>query len=371
MDKIKRLILGVIPNYSCNFKCKYCYISQIDAWAEKGMELNYSPEYIAKCLSQKRLGGICMINLTGYGETLIQHCVVDIAKALLEEGHYVEIVTNGTVKKHIMEILQFPREYLSRLEFKISFHYEELINRGMLNKFFEIVNSIHSSGASFTLELMANDDIEDKIQEINEVCLQNVGAACIGTIGRNDERRDKGLLSKHSTDEFRKIWEPLNSTMLNFKLDVINVKRREFCYAGDWSLFVNIFSGETRLCYEIPDNQNIYDNPDEPIKFRAIGRHCRLPYCMNAHAHMAWGIIPEVQAPTYYDMRDRKCKNGEHWINNKCRPFFQSKLNETNEEYNVMKKVKNDISWPFFLIHSFCRNLSKNMMKLQKYVKRI
>ena len=26
MEKIKRLVLGLIPNQKCNLKCEYCYI---------------------------------------------------------------------------------------------------------------------------------------------------------------------------------------------------------------------------------------------------------------------------------------------------------------------------------------------------------
>ena len=31
----------------------------------------YTPEHVGKCLSKERLGGTCIINLTGGGETLI------------------------------------------------------------------------------------------------------------------------------------------------------------------------------------------------------------------------------------------------------------------------------------------------------------
>ena len=51
MEKIKRLVLGLIPNQKCNLKCEYCYISQVNAWSEP-TPLKYPPEYIAKCLSK-------------------------------------------------------------------------------------------------------------------------------------------------------------------------------------------------------------------------------------------------------------------------------------------------------------------------------
>ena len=84
MEKIKRLVLGLIPNQKCNLKCEYCYISQVNAWSEP-TPLKYPPEYIAKCLSKERLGGTSLINLTGNGETMLQPDIVPLIDALLKE----------------------------------------------------------------------------------------------------------------------------------------------------------------------------------------------------------------------------------------------------------------------------------------------
>ncbi len=120
MEKIKRLVLGLIPNQKCNLKCEYCYISQVEAWDEP-TPFQYSPEHIAKCLSKERLGGTSLINLTGNGETMLQPDIVPLIAALLKEGHYVEVVTNGTVTKHINQVLELPREQLGRLFSKSRF----------------------------------------------------------------------------------------------------------------------------------------------------------------------------------------------------------------------------------------------------------
>ena len=112
MEKIKRLVLGLIPNQKCNLKCEYCYISQVNAWSEP-TPLKYPPEYIAKCLSKERLGGTSLINLTGNGETMLQPDIVPLIDALLKEGHYVEVVTNGTITKNINQVLELPKEELS------------------------------------------------------------------------------------------------------------------------------------------------------------------------------------------------------------------------------------------------------------------
>ena len=52
-----------------------------------------------KALSKERLGGICLINFCGGGETLLPPEIVKYIRVLLEEGHYIMIVTNATVSK--------------------------------------------------------------------------------------------------------------------------------------------------------------------------------------------------------------------------------------------------------------------------------
>ena len=369
MAKIKRLVLGLIPNQRCNLKCTYCYISQVNAWEEPA-PLQYTPEHIAKCLSKERLGGTALINLTGNGETMLQPDLVPLIAALLREGHYVEVVTNGTVTRRIDQVLALPGDLLGRLFFKVSFHYKELVRTHRLDGFFENVRHIHRRGASFTLELMAYDGIEEDIEEIRAVCLKNVGAVCHATIGRNDARKDKALLSSHSTDEFRRIWAALESPMTQFKLDVLGVKRREFCYAGAWSLFVNMYTGESQPCYGQPYSQNIFKDPSQPIRFIPVGHTCTQPYCTNAHAHLCWGIIPELDTPRYSDMRNRTMANGEAWLTEECKAFFDSRLDESNDVYTGLQKAAHAIACPFRLMKWFLRDWKKNLRRMYRYWQR-
>ena len=71
MDKMKRYIDAYIPTETCNFRCHYCYITQQRKFNNKLAKFDYTPEFIAKALSQKRLGGPCLINLCAGGETLL------------------------------------------------------------------------------------------------------------------------------------------------------------------------------------------------------------------------------------------------------------------------------------------------------------
>ncbi len=140
MDKIKKIILVGIPMSICNFRCHYCYLSHKDK-SFQGVQpkMKYSPEQVAKALSPERIGGLAYINFCAEGETLLTKDIDLYVKPLLEQGHYVEFVTNLTVTPVLEKFLSWDREILKRLEFKCSFHYLELKKKNLLNTFAENV----------------------------------------------------------------------------------------------------------------------------------------------------------------------------------------------------------------------------------------
>lgn len=54
-------------------------------------------------MSKERLGGPCMMNLCAVGETLLAPYLLDLTNAMLDNGHYVTIVTNGSLTNKIKE----------------------------------------------------------------------------------------------------------------------------------------------------------------------------------------------------------------------------------------------------------------------------
>lgn len=337
MDKIKRFIDCYIPTETCNLRCHYCYIAQLKKFNNKIAKLNYPPEYIRKSLSKNRLGGICLFNLCAGGETLIAKEVIDVIKVLLEEGHYVMVVTNGTLSHRFDKIIQFPEELLSRLFFKFSFHYLELLRLKKLDEFFDNINRVRTAGCSFTLEITPNDEIIPRIEEIKQVCMDKLGVFCHVTIARDDRTNGINHLSKYNFDDYQKIWESFESNLFEFKTNIFYKKRKEFCYAGDWSLYLNLVTGDVRQCYCGHIIQNIYEDIDEPIKTLAVGNNCSLPHCYNGHAFIALGVIPELNFGNYAELRDRKDPNG-NWLNQKMFDFMSGKLYESNIEYTKDKK---------------------------------
>lgn len=370
MAKLNKLILCYIPTNRCNFKCEYCIVSQVDGWNDKREKaFKYPVEHMIRALTKERLGGECYINLTAQGETLIYKDIVPLTRGLLEEGHFVEIVTNGMITRTINEILSFPPEMLKRLFFKISYHYNELNNKGLREKYWENVRHIKESPCSFTIELMPHDNISSGISEIISDCKENVGAVCHATVGRDDKKHGKDILTNMSKKDYVDKWSQLDSTMFKLKMDLFGVKRREFCYAGEWSLLIDMSTGETAQCYGRMNTQNIFENLDKPIVFRPVGYSCSCAFCFNGHAHIAWGIIPELEAPTYYEVRNRICDDGSNWVKNDCADLFLQKFADNNKEYNNFQKFINTITNPFYLFFGIFHDLTGSIGKARKMYK--
>lgn len=149
-NRIKRMINAGLTASACNFKCSYCYIAQIDeVQSSRIPKFPQSPETIGRALSVKRLGGVCLFNLCANGETLLPKEIPAILYQLLDQGHYVELVTNGTIESRFQEIFSFPPELLSRLCFKFSFHFVELKRRNLLDLFTKHVHQAKAIIDSF------------------------------------------------------------------------------------------------------------------------------------------------------------------------------------------------------------------------------
>ena len=371
VKKPHRLILCTLPTNKCNLRCKYCYISQMDDWNKSCNEFKYSVETMVRGFSKERLGGVAIINLTGEGETLLQPNIVELIKGLLENGHYIEIVTNGTVSKRIKELTEFPDDDAARIEYKISFHYEEMNRLGIMDNFWENVDRIRNSRSSFSLELMPNDELESEIDDVIKICTEKVGDKCHLTIGRKDTSISRGILTEHSEQEYFDIWSKFDSTMFQVKKELVNVRRKEFCYAGAWSLCVDLATGEARQCYGQPVIQNVFQNLDEKIKFIPVGYGCVQPYCINGHAFLAWGCIPELDIPTYDKIRDRECEAGKSWLKPEWKAFSRYKLVETNKEYTRCQKLLNTIQKPLIFIYGFVYNPAVIINNLKKILRKI
>ncbi len=328
MDKLKKFIDCYIDTKTCNLNCHYCYIGYSGKFQDKLMKLPHSPETIAKALSKERLGGCCLINLCAGGETLLSNDVIPLVQVLLAEGHYISIVTNGTLSKRFDELAEFSEENRERLFIKLSFHYLQLKERKMLDVFWNNVSKLKRAQISFTIEITSNDELIPYIDEVKSMCVKEAGAFCHVTIARDERTKEIGILSDYSLEENKKIWGSFNSELFDFKESIFYQKRNEYCHAGEWSLCINIVTGSVKQCYWEKEIDNIYEDMNRPIKTEAVGTACKLPHCYNGHAFLALGNIVELETPSYAELRNRIDVEGREWLQPKMKEFMSQKLGE-------------------------------------------
>lgn len=336
--QIKRYVEAFVPVNICNMQCTYCYLNK--NIPKVICELQHEPEFIAKALSRKRLGGPALINLCAAGETTLLKNMIGLTKALLEEGHILSIVTNGTNTNYFKQVVELPENLRKNIFFKFSLHYFELEKMKKTEVFFDNIDMVKKAGCSFTIELTPDDSYLKVKEEIKELCLAKAGAICHVTVPRNDTTKEHKILSKYSIDELAEKWSDFDSSLLRFKQSIWAKPRCEFCYAGDWFFTVDLSSGITTQCYEGADmHYNIYQNVNQKIPFRAVGTKCPSSHCFNGHAFLPLGVIPEFAAPTYTELRDRLCTDGSHWITEEMSDTLNSRLKNANREYSKIKKA--------------------------------
>lgn len=338
MDKIKRYVECYVPITTCNLKCHYCYITRQEKWKDEIVPIGHSPEEMVKALSKKRLGGTCLINLCGGGETLLCPQIAETVKAFLQEGHYVMLVSNGTVTKVLEQIAAFPKELLKHLTFKFSYHYLEHHRLGLTERFFANIKMMRDAGCSFTLEVTPNDELIAHIEEMKAEVLRYLGALCHVTIARNDIVPSIPILSELPEEEFYRIWEQFDSPLFDFKRTIFGKHQEHFCYAGEWSVYVHLGTGVMTQCYEGRVLDNIYENTDRPLHFEAVGHRCKTAHCYNGHSFLSLGDIPELDTPTYAELRNRESGDGKEWLNEEVKAFLSGKLKDSNKEYSRLKK---------------------------------
>ncbi len=334
MDKMKRFIECYIPIESCNLKCPYCYITQKGKLDNKHITMKHSLDEFRSAFRRKRWGGVCLINLCAGGETLLPKDILSVIRILLEAGHYVSVVTNGTLTDRFDEISKWPKKLKSHLFIKFSFHYMEMRRLNMMERFFNNVNMMHRSGVSITVELTPHDELVPYIEDIKKVCMDNLGALCHITIARDESTPNFAHLSKYSYEEYKKIWGVFDSALFDFKKQWFYKKPNEFCYMGEYGIFLNLVSGDYSQCYSGRKKGNIF-NLNKPIKYLAMGKACPAPHCWNCHSFFALGCMPGIaDAPFYSEVRNRVCEDGSEWLKPEVKAFFSQKLYDNNPVYS-------------------------------------
>lgn len=336
MEPVRVFIECLLPITACNFKCHYCYVPQRHNRSMKMASLPYSPAIIARGLRKERLGGAAYISICGAGETLMQKEMIDIMKLLLQEGHYVNVTTNGTINLAFKRMSEdIPHDLLKRVNISFSLHYLELLRLKMVDRFFDNIKFVRNLGCSVVVQLNLTDKYEPYLDEIKHLCMERIGALpqLAATRDEINLHKDIRLYTEHSPEEYLKIGREFSSPLFDFTMKNFMVKRKEFCYAGKRTYVLNLSTGILKPCYASNIRQNIFKDTESPIKLTAIGCHCRSPFCMNSSHFMSLGVIPSIDTPSYEELRNRKCSDGSEWYN----PTMKEALSHHFKEYNDMK----------------------------------
>lgn len=337
---IKKILLFRIPMSICNFRCHYCYLAQRPIHYQ-GIQpkMQVSPESFGNALTISRLGGVAYGNFCADGETLLTKDIDLYVKAFVEQGHFAEVVTNLTIDKVLDKILSWDKNLLSHLEFKCSFHYLELKKKGLLEQFTANVHRIWEAGASANIEITPSDELIPYIEEVKAFSVKHFGALPHLTIARNDRTKGIEYLTNLTMSDYDKVWSQFGSDFWKFKKTIFGKKQRSFCYAGAWSLYIDMATGRYRSCYFGTDSEeSIYDNITKPLPSVPVGQ-CQIAHCYNGHALLALGLIPSLSTPLYGDIRDRDMIDGRHWLQPELKRFFNTKLIESNQKLKLLPQI--------------------------------
>jgi hypothetical protein len=319
--------------------------------------LKYSPELIGEALSINRLGGICFFSICGSGETMLLKELPVVVYNILKQGHYINITTNGTITSGFEQFKSFPKEYLQRIHFSFSLHYLELLRTDNVRAFFSNIKLIKSLGCSYFTQINLYDGYFPYLNEIKEKCLQEINE--IPQL-KNTRKYDNtiSLYTDSTFDNYINAAHPFISPLFDFSMETYMVKRNEFCYAGDWTLILDLTNGQLKKCYLSKKIVDIFDKPKEPIKFEALGNNCSSQYCLNAIHFLSLGCIPKLETPSYAKLRNRG--GYTDLIFN----FLNNKLKDSNKEYNSLKKCW--VNLKVFTVEFTLRCMSKLVRILNK-----
>lgn len=289
-----------------------------------------TPAEVKKALSFERVGGAAFINICADGETLFTKNIDQYVKVLLENGHYVELVTNMTATAVIDKILTLDKVLLSRLEFKCSFHYLELLKHNLLDIFAENVNKVWKAGASATVEITPTDELIPLIPDVKSFSAAHFGALPHITVARDEGTKEIDNLTNLPDREYDRVWSQFKSSFWEYKREIFGVRQKKFCYAGAWSFYINLATGDAKNCYQGRRIGNIFNDFEKPLPWQPIGL-CPTAHCFNGHALLTLGLIPYSTRVGYGDIRNRVRGDGTEWLQPEFKAFLNTRLWDSNE----------------------------------------
>lgn len=321
-ELICRFIAVDVGVSACNLRCSYCYVRQQGKNTGRVSPLGRPAVEVGRAFSRKRLGGRAFLYLYANGEPLLLPELVHVVRHLLEEGHYVAIVTNMTMHECISDLLRLPAELRERLVFFASLHYLELKRVNRLADFFRHIRMAAEAGCSWQVRLCLCPEYMEDLDEIRQACLRELGQLPLVA-----HLRESVSLPVSVRQRLNEAARSFDSVLYDFQQSICDVPLKEFYHAGEWSAAVHLASGDVRACLCEPVRQNIYRDGAMPLVWEPVGRKCHAGWCMCGAHFLSWGVMPVFSCPSYAQMFSRP---GEHSFNERTLNVMRHKLEEAH-----------------------------------------
>ena len=159
--KIKRFFECCIDNTICNLKCPYCYVRNSPHLIKS--QCGIILDVVNKMLIEDI--GPSFFSICSRGETTKVGRIIDTINFLVNQGHIVNITTNGTFDEDFLLKL----DKIQNIHFSFSLHYKELLKNNLLNKFSSNIKKIHNLNSSYTISLVLNPEYYDIINDIKKI----------------------------------------------------------------------------------------------------------------------------------------------------------------------------------------------------------
>jgi hypothetical protein len=286
-----------------------------------------------------------MFNLCAAGETTLFKELPELVEMLLKSGHFVSVVTNGTLTEPLTRLMDVRKELRERLFMKCSLQYLELRRLAIVEKFFDNIDLIKRHGVAFTVELTANDESIQFIPEIKEVCLRRMGALCHIIESRDEGNSLYPRLTSLPIAEHYMAWVSFDSALFLYQQRNYEKYVDKFCYAGEFRCTFTIQSGD---CFQCEGGgkkfTNLFENATDRVVWAAIGANCPLPHCYAAYYQsVLCNCFDEKNIPIYTEERDRFCSDGSRWLTPIIHEAFSHRCSEYHEPYSPDKAYYVDL----------------------------
>lgn len=346
MEKIVKMIDGMVHTSGCTLRCEYCYLAQNNYKNEVDIRrsIYYPLETIRKACSKERLGGTCCFQIIGDGETLLPEDVIDLVCLLLEEGHYVKVITNGTLTERVRKLIERVKKenWEDHLLMSLSLHFLELEKRNLLGKFAESVKCVKENGVSCRIAMTCSDEFVEAEQRIHQYCKEKLGCEHIDS---NRARKDDGagnavgVLSKYDKETYcKKVEKSFPSLNLISERDWEELDNHQFCYAGSWYFKLDFTTGMYGQCLRSAGpSYNFFEKLDEKLILEPVGTGCKASYCWCGWAPIL-NLIPNKC--NYIPIEERIKAPENQFIEKDVLHAAGYNLAETNKEYSEEEKVE-------------------------------